>query len=119
MATPIGDDGNSYLQDFIEDKVSPALSNVFGSNLRRLDIEKVLSTLTEREAQIIRLRFGIDTKYPRPLEEVGRISKVTRERVRQIEAKAIGKLQDPSRSQLLRSHIECHGTKTDAGAVPF
>lgn len=106
LTTPIGDDSDSYLQDFIEDKVSPAPSKIVSSNLRRLDIEKVLSTLSEREAQIIRLRFGIDTKYPMTLEEVGRIFKVTRERVRQIEAKAIRKLRHPSRSQLLRGHIE-------------
>jgi RNA polymerase primary sigma factor len=74
--------------------------------LRRREVEKILSTLSEREAQIIRLRFGIGTGYPRTLEEVGRIFNVTRERVRQIEAKAIRKLRHPSRSRPLREYLE-------------
>ena len=76
------------------------------SYLRRKEVEKVLSTLTDREAKILKLRFGLDSGYPRTLEEVGRIFKVTRERVRQIEAKAIRKLRHPSRSKSLRDYTE-------------
>ena len=106
LSTPIGEDEDSYLEDFIEDKAGPAPSMSAQTYLRRGEVEKVLSTLTDREAKIIKLRFGIDSGYPRTLEEVGRIFKVTRERVRQIEAKAIRKLRHPSRSKSLRDYLE-------------
>ena len=106
LATPIGEDEDSYLEDFIEDKSGAAPSNSAVTFLRRGEVEKVLSTLTDREAKIIKLRFGIDSGYPRTLEEVGRIFRVTRERVRQIEAKAIRKLRHPSRSKSLRDYLD-------------
>lgn len=106
LATPIGEDEDSHLEDFIEDKGGLAPSHSAVEFLRRREVAKVLSSLTEREAKIIKLRFGIDSRYPRTLEEVGKIFKVTRERVRQIEAKAIRKLRHPSRSKLLRDYIE-------------
>jgi RNA polymerase primary sigma factor len=106
LATPIGEDEDSYLEDFIEDKTGAAPSNSAATFLRRGEVEKVLSTLTDREAKIIKLRFGIDSGYPRTLEEVGRIFRVTRERVRQIEAKAIRKLRHPSRSKSLRDYLD-------------
>ncbi len=106
LATPIGEDEDSYLEDFIEDKTGAAPSNSAITFLRRGEVEKVLSTLTDREAKIIKLRFGIDSGYPRTLEEVGRIFRVTRERVRQIEAKAIRKLRHPSRSKSLRDYLD-------------
>ncbi|PIR17794.1 MAG: hypothetical protein COV48_08285 [Elusimicrobia bacterium CG11_big_fil_rev_8_21_14_0_20_64_6] len=106
LATPIGEDEDSYLEDFIEDKTTAAPSNTASSFLRKTEIEKVLSSLTDREAKIIKLRFGIDSGYPRTLEEVGRIFRVTRERVRQIEAKAIRKLRHPSRSKGLRDYLD-------------
>ena len=106
LATPIGEDEDSYLEDFIEDKSGLAPSHSATSFLRRGEVEKVLSTLTDREAKIIKLRFGIDSGYPRTLEEVGRIFRVTRERVRQIEAKAIRKLRHPSRSKSLRDYLD-------------
>ncbi len=106
LATPIGEDEDSYLEDFIEDKAGQAPSNSATTFLRRTEVEKILSTLTDREAKIIKLRFGIDSGYPRTLEEVGRIFRVTRERVRQIEAKAIRKLRHPSRSKSLRDYLE-------------
>jgi RNA polymerase primary sigma factor len=106
LATPIGEDEDSYLEDFIEDKAGPAPANAAQIFLRHKEVEKVLSTLTDREAKIIKLRFGIGTGYPRTLEEVGRIFKVTRERVRQIESKAIRKLRHPSRSRALRDYME-------------
>ncbi|HAM36973.1 MAG TPA: RNA polymerase sigma factor RpoD [Elusimicrobia bacterium] len=106
LSTPIGEDEDSYLEDFIEDRVGAAPSNSATSFLRRGEVEKVLSSLTDREAKIIKLRFGIDSGYPRTLEEVGRIFRVTRERVRQIEAKAIRKLRHPSRSKSLRDYLD-------------
>jgi RNA polymerase primary sigma factor len=106
LSTPIGEDEDSYLEDFIEDRATGAPSNSASTFLRRGEVEKVLCTLTDREAKIIKLRFGIDSGYPRTLEEVGRIFRVTRERVRQIEAKAIRKLRHPSRSKSLRDYLE-------------
>ena len=106
LSTPIGEDEDSYLEDFIEDKAGPAPSMSATTFLRRGEVEKVLQTLTDREAKIIKLRFGIDSGYPRTLEEVGRIFRVTRERVRQIEAKAIRKLRHPSRSKGLRDYLD-------------
>jgi len=105
LATPVGDEGDTHLQDFIEDKAGPAPGNSAEASLCRFDIEKALSTLTDREARIIKLRFGINTGRPQTLEEVGRVFKVTRERVRQIEAKAIRKLRHPSRSDALRDYV--------------
>jgi len=106
LTTPVGDEDDSYLEDFIEDRSGPSPTRAAHEFLRRREVEKILSTLSEREAQIIRLRFGIGTGYPRTLEEVGRIFNVTRERVRQIEAKAIRKLRHPSRSRPLREYLE-------------
>ncbi len=106
LSTPIGEDEDSHLEDFIEDKSALPPSHSAVTLLRRREVSKILSTLTEREAKIIKLRFGIDSGYPRTLEEVGKIFKVTRERVRQIEAKAIRKLRHPSRSNLLRDYAE-------------
>ncbi len=105
LAMPIGDD-NSKLEDFVEDKESIIPVNSAIGYLKRQEIEKVLATLSTREAQIVRLRFGLESGYPRTLEEVGKIFKVTRERVRQIEAKAIRKLRHPSRSKLLKDYID-------------
>ncbi|MBI4064019.1 MAG: sigma-70 family RNA polymerase sigma factor [Elusimicrobia bacterium] len=105
LAMPIGDD-NSRLEDFVEDKNSMVPVNSAVGFLKRREIEKVLETLSPREAKIIRLRFGLEGGYPRTLEEVGRMFKVTRERVRQIEAKAIRKLRHPSRTKLLKDYLE-------------
>ena len=106
LATPIGEDEDSYLEDFIEDQGGPVPSNAAEMFLRQKEVEKVLATLTEREGKIIKLRFGIGTGFPRTLEEVGRIFRVTRERVRQIESKAIRKLRHPSRSRALKDYME-------------
>jgi RNA polymerase primary sigma factor len=106
LTTPVGEEEDSVLEDFLEDKgdISPAHSA--NDSLRQQEVEKALATLSDREAEIIKLRFGIGTGYPRTLEELGRIFSVTRERVRQIEAKAIRKLRHPSRSRLLREYVE-------------
>ncbi|MFA5975916.1 MAG: sigma-70 family RNA polymerase sigma factor [Elusimicrobiota bacterium] len=106
LTTPVGEEDDSYLEDFIEDRTGPSPTRSAHEFLRHREVERILSTLSEREAQIIRLRFGIGTGYPRTLEEVGRIFNVTRERVRQIEAKAIRKLRHPSRSRPLREYLE-------------
>ena len=106
LQTPIGDDGDTHFGDFIEDKraVSPANATAYAMLKEQMDT--VLETLTEREAQVLRLRFGIGDGYPRTLEEVGSIFNVTRERVRQIEAKALRKLRHPTRSRRLRAFLE-------------
>lgn len=104
LSTPIGEDEDSNLEDFIEDKNGPNPSNSATDFLRKQEVADVLATLSEREAKIIRLRFGIDSGYPRTLEEVGKMFNVTRERVRQIEAKAIRKLRHPSRTKMLKDY---------------
>lgn len=106
LATPVGEEEDSYLEEFIQDEASPEPSEGAQDFLRHREVERALSTLSEREAQIIRLRFGIGTGYPRTLEELGRIFNVTRERVRQIEAKAIRKLRHPSRSRVLKEYLD-------------
>jgi RNA polymerase primary sigma factor len=106
LATPVGEEEDSRLEDFIEDQNSP--NPVFKTQQYRLqlELEKVLSTLTPRETEIIRLRYGIGIGYPSTLEEVGKKFGVTRERVRQIEAKAIRKLRYPKRSKSLREYLD-------------
>jgi RNA polymerase primary sigma factor len=107
LETPIGDEEDSYLGDFIEDKnaILP-IDAAIQSNLRETTTRKVLATLTPREEQILRLRFGIGEKSDYTLEEVGQRFQVTRERIRQIEAKALRKLKHPSRSRKLRSFLD-------------
>jgi len=111
LATPIGEDEDSSLEDFIEDRYATPPSNSVVDILRKREVNKILSTLTEREAKILKLRFGIDTGYPRTLEEVGKIFRVTRERVRQIEAKAIRKLRHPSRSKMIKDYLNNNFTR--------
>ena len=106
METPIGDDEDSHLGDFIEDlnTTSPidAATN-FGLSEA---VQKVLGSLTPREAKVLRMRFGINMNTDHTLEEVGKQFDVTRERIRQIEAKALRKLRHPSRAEQLRSFLE-------------
>jgi RNA polymerase primary sigma factor len=106
LETPIGEEKDSHLGDFIEDKdvISPANAAAFV--LLQGQISKVLGTLKEREAEVLRLRFGLNDGYPHTLEEVGNTFKVTRERVRQIEAKALRKLRHPSRSRKLKGYLD-------------
>ncbi len=106
METPIGDDDDSHLGDFIEDQntLAPVDAAVY-SSLREATKE-VLDTLTPREAKVLRMRFGIEMNTDHTLEEVGKQFDVTRERIRQIEAKALRKLRHPSRSERLRSFLD-------------
>jgi len=103
---PVGESEDSFFGDFIEDERQEAPSSQAASDLLKQDIEKALLTLTYREREIIKLRYGIGDGYTYTLEEVGRIFKVTRERVRQVEAKAIRKLQHPVRARKLSGHLE-------------
>ncbi len=103
---PLGEDEDSTLSDFIPDDSAPSPAREAVQSMLKVQMTKVLSTLTRREEKVIRLRFGLGDGTPRTLEEVGTIFKVTRERVRQIEAKALRKLRHPSRSQKLKGYGE-------------
>ena len=106
METPIGDDEDSHLGDFIEDtSVQSPLDSATMESLRETT-HSVLAQLTPREAKVLRMRFGIDLNTDHTLEEVGKQFDVTRERIRQIEAKALRKLKHPSRSRKLRSFLD-------------
>ncbi len=106
LETSVGEDEDSQLRDFIEDKASKSPVAEATFTMLKERIEEVLRTLTDREAKVIRLRFGIGDGYPRTLEEVGTEFQVTRERIRQIEAKALRKLRHPIRSQQLRGFLD-------------
>jgi RNA polymerase primary sigma factor len=110
METPIGDDDDSHLGDFIEDTatLAPADAAMY-SSLREVTAE-ILDTLTQREAKVLRMRFGIEMNNDHTLEEVGKQFDVTRERIRQIEAKALRKLRHPTRSDRLRSFVDSNGS---------
>ena len=106
LETPIGEEEDSFLGDFIEDRTTLAPADAASAQLLREQVQEVLSSLTERESRVLKLRFGLEDGRTRTLEEVGREFGVTRERIRQIEAKAIRKLRHPSRSKKLRDYLE-------------
>ena len=105
LETPIGEEEDSHLGDFVEDNDSPAPSDSASYALLREQLCNILHTLTPREEQVIKLRFGLEDGRPRTLEEVGKQFKITRERIRQIEAKALRKLRHPSRSKTLKDYL--------------
>jgi len=106
LETPIGEEDDSHLGDFIKDEHNLSPEEFATNELLKDEISEVLLTLTEREEKVIRLRFGLEDGKPRTLEEVGQMFGVTRERIRQIEAKALRKLRHPSRSRKLRDYME-------------
>jgi RNA polymerase primary sigma factor len=106
LHTPIGDEGDTHLGDFIEDKKAVSPANATVNSMLKEEIEDILDTLTERERKILILRFGLEDGTPKTLEEVGSIFRVTRERIRQIEAKALRKLRHPTRSRRLRAFLQ-------------
>ena len=105
LETPIGEEDDSHLGDFIQDDDSPAPQDAAAYTMLKEQLDEVMSTLTPREAKVLRLRFGLDDGKARTLEEVGKEFDVTRERIRQIEAKALRKLRHPSRSKKLKDYM--------------
>jgi RNA polymerase primary sigma factor len=106
LETPIGEEEDSHLGDFIEDQGTLAPAEAASHQLLKEQVEDVLGSLTSRERKVLILRFGLDDGRARTLEEVGREFGVTRERIRQIEAKALRKLRHPSRSKKLKDYLE-------------
>ena len=106
LETPIGEEEDSHLGDFIPDDDAPAPADAASHTLLKEQLEEVLQSLTDREAKVLRLRFGLEDGRPRTLEEVGKEFDVTRERIRQIEAKALRKLRHPSRSKKLKDFLD-------------
>ncbi|MBQ5746991.1 MAG: RNA polymerase sigma factor RpoD [Clostridia bacterium] len=106
LETPIGEEEDSHLGDFIPDDEAPAPADAVSFTMFREQLEEVLNTLTPREKSVLKLRFGLEDGRTRTLEEVGREFNITRERIRQIEAKALRKLRHPSRSKKLRDYLD-------------
>ncbi len=106
LETPIGEEEDSHLSDFIEDEASAAPADAVSVTMLKEQLLGVLDTLTPREEKVLRLRYGLDDGRPRTLEEVGKEFNVTRERIRQIEAKALRKLRHPSRSKRLKDYLD-------------
>jgi RNA polymerase primary sigma factor len=104
--TPVGEEADAHLGDFIEDHAALAPTDAAAQSLLRTQVAEVLTTLTPREQRVLQLRFGLEDGRSRTLEEVGREFDVTRERIRQIEAKALRKLRHPSRSKTLRDYFD-------------
>jgi RNA polymerase primary sigma factor len=106
LETPIGEEEDSHLGDFIPDDEALSPADAASISLLREQLAEVLKTLTPREEKVLSLRFGLEDGHPRTLEEVGKEFNVTRERIRQIEAKALRKLRHPSRSKKLRDFLD-------------
>ena len=106
LETPIGEEEDSHLGDFIPDTDSPAPSDAASYAMLKEQLAEVLHTLSDREEHVLKLRYGLDDGHPRTLEEVGKEFDITRERIRQIEAKALRKLRHPSRSKKLKDYLE-------------
>ena len=106
LETPVGEEEDSHLGDFIQDEQVAVPAAAAAHVLLQEQLQEVMKTLTERERQVLRLRFGLEDGKARTLEEVGRDFQVTRERIRQIEAKALRKLRHPSRSRKLKDYLD-------------
>ena len=106
LETPIGEEDDSHLGDFIEDKFAMSPDQYANNELLKDEIDLVLHTLTEREEKVLRLRFGLEDGKTRTLEEVGKQFDVTRERIRQIEAKALRKLKNPTKCKRLKEFLD-------------
>lgn len=106
LESPVGDDEDSELGMFVEDRLTPPPSQIAFENMLREKVDEVLSTLSAREARILRMRFGLNSDRPYTLEEVGQKFGLTRERIRQIEGKALRRLRHPSRARLLREYLD-------------
>jgi RNA polymerase primary sigma factor len=106
LEAPVGEEENSHLGDFVPDEEIHTPVDAASNMVLREQLERVLSSLSEREREVLKLRFGLEDGYSRTLEEVGHIFEVTRERIRQIEAKALKKLRHPSRNKRLRDYLE-------------
>ncbi len=106
LETPVGEEEDSLLGDFIEDKEVDSPANTAAYRLLSEQINSVLKTLPAREQKVIRMRFGLDDGYSHTLEEVGYVFKVTRERIRQIEAKALRRLRHPTRARKLKDYLD-------------
>ncbi len=106
LESPVGEEDDSHLGDFVEDDKTETPAEAAAFMLLKEQLQTALSTLTERERKVILLRFGLEDGHPKTLEEVGKVFGVTRERIRQIEAKALRKLKHPSRSKLLKDYLE-------------
>ena len=104
LETPIGEEEDSHLGDFLEDDKTPPPSQIVAESMMKQTLSDVLHMLTPREEQVIRMRYGLDDGQQRTLEEVGKAFNVTRERIRQIEAKALRKIRHPGRSKKLRDY---------------
>jgi RNA polymerase primary sigma factor len=105
LESPVGDEDDTELGMFVEDTITPSPSQTTYENMLRERVEQVLSTLSPREARILRLRFGLENGHPYTLEEVGHKFGLTRERIRQIEGKALRRLRHPYRARLLREYL--------------
>jgi RNA polymerase primary sigma factor len=106
LETPIGEEEDSHLSDFVEDREAVSPSDAASLTMLHSEVEDVLNTLTPRERRVIQLRFGLNDGHQRTLEEVGKRFALTRERIRQIEVRALHKLRHPSRSKKLRDYME-------------
>ena len=106
LETPIGEEEDSHLGDFIPDEDAPAPAEAAAFSMLKEQLVEVLNTLTEREQKVLKLRFGLEDGRARTLEEVGKEFDVTRERIRQIEAKALRKLRHPTRCKKLKDYLE-------------
>ena len=106
LSTPVGDDKEATLEQFVSDQAQPTLYDKVSRELLKEALGKVLETLSPREKKVLIMRFGLDDGKPKTLEEVGKEFKVTRERIRQIEAKAIRKLKHPTRARKLKDFLE-------------